>query len=287
MTATRTAAGTSVNARLELANVEGSSLTYRRLAAPAGRATAQFVLTGAGRSASALAGSLSGTGSIAIERARISGLRPDVFAVVARTDDLSRTNDTALKSLVEATLAAGELSVDRVEIPFNVKDGRLTANTAFGADYVKAAVSGGYDLTSDQVNIRVNLMAEDVAMQVARPEIQLLLFGTPDGLQRNVDVSSLSSWLALRAIENETHRLNQLEREGTQKPPDIAPLPPAQPNPSEQGGVLAAPTPNIAGNNPQVTPLPPPITIKPAPGAIRQQRPRPPMVLTPGPSSLQ
>src|SRR6202012_4825765 len=43
-------------------------------------------------------------------------------------------------------------------------------------------------------------------------EIQVFAAGTPDKLNRSVDVSALSSWLAVRAIDRETKRLDAIER---------------------------------------------------------------------------
>jgi len=65
-----------------------------------------------------------------------------------------------------------------------------------------------------------------------RPEIQLFDVGSPDRLNRTVDVSALSSWLAVRAIDRETRRLDSIERgELPQAVPASLP-PPALPLPA-------------------------------------------------------
>ena len=46
----------------------------------------------------------------------------------------------------------------------------------------------------------------------SHPEIQLFAAGSPDTLDRTVDVAALSSWLAVRAIDRETRRLDSIER---------------------------------------------------------------------------
>jgi large subunit ribosomal protein L24 len=165
---------------------------------------------------------------------------------------------------------------------------------------VRATVSGGYDIAADQVDIRVAL---SLTMTTGRPEIQLLAVGTPDALRRIVDVAPLSSWLAVRAIDHETRRLDAIERgePPPAAPPPIVlpadgqlPIPEAAPAaPAAQKGrdrrhpgkkatgprppTVNAPAAPVAGA-PQVAPLPPPITVRPAPGAAK---PRPPLALTP------
>jgi large subunit ribosomal protein L24 len=172
---------------------------------------------------------------------------------------------------------------------------------------VRATVSGGYDIAADQADIRAAL---SLTMTAGRPEIQLLAVGTPDALSRSVDVAPLSSWLAVRAIDHETRRLEAIER-GEPPPPMPPPIvlpadgqlpipevtppapvvqkgvrdprrPPAKkataPRPPTPPVVNAPPAP-VAGQ-PQVAPLPPPIDVRPAPGAAKL-KPRPPLALTP------
>jgi hypothetical protein len=111
--------------------------------------------------------------------------------------------------------------------------------------------------------------------------------GSPDALSRTVDVGALSSWLAVRAIDRETRRLDSIDRGEvppaalpTSIPPPALTLPPAKPKMS--GPRL--PSPPQSSNAPvvsqQVAPLPPAIDIRPAPGA-RPPKPRPPLALTP------
>jgi large subunit ribosomal protein L24 len=45
----------------------------------------------------------------------------------------------------------------------------------------------------------------------------------------------------------------------------------------------APPNANAPVVSQQIAPLPPPIEVRPAPGVLRQPKPRPPLVLTPPP----
>jgi large subunit ribosomal protein L24 len=214
-------------------------------------------------------------------------------------------------------LAAGTLSVASAQIPFNIRDGRLRVGaTTLAATGANAIVSGGYDIPADQADIRAALASTAIGTSNSRPEIQLLAVGTPDGLNRSLDIAALSSWLAVRAIDRETKRLDAIER--GEPPPPPEPLPAAIPQPTDPAATapdanappagdvplprrpppkpkMVAPRPPVVppvanaptalppsvASQPQVAPLPPPIEVKPAPGAVAKPRPRPPLSLTP------
>ena len=118
--------GIALNARVQLSGVDGAALRYRNLAMPAGRASMQMTLASQGRSASALAGALSGSGTVTLESARFAGLDPRAFEVAVRASDSGQAKDDArLKQIVEPVLSAGALAVASAQIPFTIRDGRI------------------------------------------------------------------------------------------------------------------------------------------------------------------
>jgi large subunit ribosomal protein L24 len=304
--------GIALNASVQFAGVDGTALRYRNLAMPAGRAAMQMTLTSQGRSASALSGALSGSGTLTLEAARIAGLDPRAFEAAVRASDSGQAKDDArLKQIVEPALSAGALSIPSAQIPFTIRDGRLRVGaTTLDRNGVRATISGGYDIPADQVDIRAALT---LTMTTGRPELQLFAVGTPDGLTRSVDVTALSSWLAMRAIDYETRKLDAIER-GEPPPPMPAPIslppvdgqaaletappsellkqvplpgrdprrPPAKPRatPPVVNTPPAPSSPSPVTSQQQVAPLPPPIDVKPAPGPARAKL-RPPLSLTP------
>ena len=162
--------GIVLNASLQFSDVDGTALRYRNLAMPAGRASMQMTLTSQGRSASALAGALSGSGTLTLEAARISGLDPRAFEVAVRANDSGQAkDDVRLKQIVESALPAGALAVPSAQIPFTIRDGRLRVGaTTLDGNGVRATVSGGYDIAADQADIRAAL---SLTMTTGRPEI--------------------------------------------------------------------------------------------------------------------
>ena len=303
--------GLSLNARLQLSGVDGSALRYRALAMPAGRASVQMALASQGRSASALIGALSGNGTVTLESAKFAGLDPRAFEVAVRASDNGQAkDDTRLKQIVEPALSAGALMVASAQIPFIIRDGRMRVSaTTIDTQGVRAVISGGYDIPADQADIRAALALTMALPTSGRPEIQLFAVGTPDAMSRSVDVAALSSWLAVRAIDHETRRLDAIER-GEPPPPPPAPItipadaaqdvlqPPREPLPPvplpprrtpppkakaapRQPAAPAANAPAPAAPQQQAAPprAPAPVANAPAPSASQQQvAPLPPPI---------
>ncbi|MEO6380453.1 MAG: AsmA-like C-terminal region-containing protein [Nitrobacter sp.] len=237
--------GVALKADVQLTNVDGAALHYGALAMPAGRASAQITLASQGRSASALVGALSGSGLVTLERARIPGLDPRVFDVALNaSDDGQTSDDTKLQQIVEQSLSASPLPVASVQIPFNVRDGRLrVSTTTLDGDGAQAVVSGGYDIAADQVDIRASLASTSAGSANNRPEVQIFAVGPPSAINRTTDVAALSSWLAVRAIDRETRRLDSIEQRMTPSPvpPPATPLPATASLSAESSEVSATP----------------------------------------------
>jgi len=302
--------GIIINSRLDFSGVDGSALRYRGLKMPSGRSSLQMTLMSRGRSVAALAGALSGSGTMTLESASIPGLDPRAFDVAIHASDAGQlTDDVHLKQIVAPVLAAGNLPVASAQIPFNIRDGRLRIDaTTLDAGTAHVIVSGGYDMPADQADLRLSLSANSIGSATSRPEIQIFAAGTPDALNPMLDVTSLSSWLAVRVIDRETRRLDAIERgeaplaepsaiPPSTLPPSTAALPStAAPEVPLSGrdprrlapkAVVAPPRPPAAAPpvmSQQAAPLPPAIEVRPAPGPapVRPRpSPRPPMVLTP------
>lgn len=308
--------GLVLNGRVELAGIDGAALRYRSLKMPLGKVSAQMTLAAEGRSLQGLVNALSGNGTVTLDNAAIPNLDPRAFDAALRAADAGQVGDDGkLRQVVEPVLTSGSLSVASAQIPFIIRDGRLRVGaTTLEAQGARAIVSGGFDIPADQADIRASLSANAVGNANSRPEVQLYMVGTPDALTRALDVTSLSSWLAVRAIDRETRRLDAIARgevppvypsstaslpggpdAGAAAPgaPDV-PLPGRDPRRDPRaklGGPRAAvpplaaplsspaaaapsPMPPVAASQSQVAPLPPPVEIKPAPGAL-PPRPRP------------
>ncbi|WP_035656510.1 AsmA-like C-terminal region-containing protein, partial [Bradyrhizobium sp. STM 3809] len=234
--------GLVLNGRVELAGIDGNALRYRSLRMPAGKISAQMTLAAEGRSVQGLVNALSGNGTVTLDNASIANLDPRAFDAALRAADAGQVSDDGkLRQVVEPALASGTLSVASAQIPFIIRDGRVRVGaTTLEAQGARAIVSGGFDVPADQADIRASLSSNTVGNANSRPEVQLFVMGTPDALNKVVDVTSLSSWLAVRAIDRETRRLDAIAR---------GEVPPAYPSSTASlpGGSEAPPaTPNAA-----------------------------------------
>jgi large subunit ribosomal protein L24 len=137
-----------------------------------------------------------------------------------------------------------------------------------------------------------------------------MLKGPLDMPRRNIDVGPFASWLALRAVEQQSKKLDVLEGREPSQPPNVDQAPaesviqrtPVPPAPRGQNGSDALQQRSILRNRPNgstakpapgdaVQPLPPPIDIRPAPGSRpsraqpgvvgQQNKPPPPTVTRP------
>ena len=302
--------GIAMNARVQLTGVDGAALRYRELVMPLGHVSLQATLMTQGRSASALTSALSGNGTVTLASASILGLDPTVFEAATRANDSGVTMDEArLRQFVDPILSNGALSVRSAQIPFTIRDGRLRVEaTTLDTQGARTIISGGYDIPADQADIRASIAPTSAGFASGHPEIQLFAAGTPDKLNRSIDVSALSSWLAVRTIDRETKRLDAIER-GERPPMLPASTPPAalalpppadSKEPTNSDVPLPAPAPRRIPIRPrasaprppqavpplaseQLAPLPPPVEVHPPPGAAHPAKPRPPLQLVPLP----
>ncbi|QLH72517.1 AsmA family protein [Rhodopseudomonas palustris] len=246
LTAKLVEAGVALDAQLTLKDADAAALRDGTLALPLGRLSLQGTLASSGRSASALAGALSGGGTVTLSQAAISGLDPSAFAVAIRAADQGQPIDADhLAKLVEPALKAGPLKVDSAQFPISISDGRLKlAPTTLQAKDARAVVSGGYDVAAGQADVRVTLISTEPAHELL-PEIRMFAAGPPDRMKWSVDLSGLSSWLSIRRIDRETRKLQMLEQGGK---------PPVGPDPA-----AATQAPSNADRSPaQTSSLPPP-----------------------------
>ncbi|PZA14046.1 hypothetical protein DNX69_01070 [Rhodopseudomonas palustris] len=256
LTAKPTDAGVTLDAQLSVKDADAAALRDGPLAMPPGKLSLQGTLASSGRSASALAGALSGGGTVTLSHATIAGLDPSAFAVAIRAADQGQPIDTDhLAKMVEPALTAAPLKVESAQFPVSLSDGRLKLSpTTLQAKDARAVISGGYDIAAGQADLRVTLTPTEPAQELP-PEIRMFAAGPPDRMEWSRDLSGLSSWLSIRRIDRETRKLQMLEQGG--KPPVAAVLPGATPAPGqhsqspEQTSSLPRPT---ASSKPESAP---------------------------------
>jgi large subunit ribosomal protein L24 len=195
-----------------------------------------------GLSAVALVGSAKGSGKIELTDAQLAGLDPRTFDAVTRAVDQGLMIEQGrIADIVRKSISTGRLSVGRAESALTVSAGQIRfSKPAFDSKDAALSVAGAFDLTDGLVDVRLVLSGQS-EVAGARPDIFIALKGPMPDVSYSVDVSALTGWLTLRAVETQTKRLRAIE--------------PAPPHPA------ARPAPKV---NP-APPLPTPTDIKPAP----------------------
>lgn len=266
--------GMSAHASLALKGADAASLTPDAVRAPvAGRLDLALTAEGSGRSPATLIGSLNGSGRIALEDARLAGLDPRVFDAVAQVGDRTAESDSKkLAGLAARALDAGNLSVPRAQAEVALSGGQLRiGNMTMAGNGADASIAGRLDLNDGTVEARIALTgAVDSGV---RPNLFVALRGPLASPERSIDLSALTGWLTMKAIERRARELEELEAKRKREDETLrqiesasrpAPAKPATPVEADVAPPRQAGAPN----------LPPPITITPAPQPAAGSSPR-------------
>ena len=284
--------GLNLKARIALKNADARAVLPLEGAPIGGRLGLQFDVEGSGLSPKALVGSLTGNGTLSLERASVAGLDPRVFPTVMRAADRGLPLEPGkIRDAVAPWLDTGPLEIAHADGVIAIAGGQVRLPTmiarAKGADI---SASGNLDLVNSTLDARIALSGTAVP-PAGRPEIVVSLRGPLSGPKRNIDVASLAGWLALRAVDQQSKKLEAIER-GRGAVRETAPsIPetdviPDQPAPDRN---IVLPRPRVRLPDPpqkpaaaleRAAPLPPPIEIGPPPG-FRRPPPAPPVLPEP------
>jgi len=227
----RTAAdGLKAKAKISLTGVDAASLLPPGARPPiTGSLAFSADVEGAGLSPVALIGSLQGSGKIALSDAQFAGLDPRAFDAITRALDQGMAIDAVrISDVVSKALDSGQLAVKRAEGTIAVSAGQMRLSNVT-ADSKDAALSlaGNLDLTDGSIDARLVLSGSGQAAGTKPnnlPDIFMTLKGPLATPARSIDVSALTGWLTLRAIENQSRQLRELENAQRQAKPQ-APQP--------------------------------------------------------------
>ena len=220
----RTADGLVGHGHVELADADAASLLQADKTAIAARLALKFDGDSIGASPAALIGAIHGGGSIGLGDAHLAGLDPAAFPAAMRAADQANAIAPPANALakilaaVNAALGSGRLVVSQGEAAATITSGKINvANVTLRAqDGSALALAGALDLGTGAIDARVTLSGEPPphALIRARPELAIALNGPLAAPARSLDISALTGWLALRAAELQTRRLESLEANG-------------------------------------------------------------------------
>jgi uncharacterized protein YhdP len=285
LTFLRRANGLSARTQLRLVGANAAELLPE--GSLSGRLTVEATAEGTGMSPVALVGSLVGSGSFTLENGRVMRLDPAAFDAVIRAVDQGLPIDaTRIRDRVDAALTRGGLGVALAEGAITIGDGQARlSNPTVRAQRADLTAGGSVNLAEGALDARLTLFGAGAGAPAdTRPEIGIVLKGPIETPKRTVDVAALASWLALRAVEQQSKKLDVLEGRAPASSAQPAavktnadPVAPKVPSPAKP----KPPAPAAEG----VQPLPPPIDVRPAPTprAPRAQ----PAVTPPAPTQAQ
>lgn len=267
----RRAEGVTARSRVQVAGANAGELLPGD-GSLSGRLTLDMNVEGTGMSPIALIGSLGGSGTFTLEKGRVVRLNPAAFDVVIRAVDQGLPIDAnRVRDRMEAALSSGVLTFALAEgaLAINAGQARLS-NTIVRAQGGDLAVSGSVNLADGAMDARLTLLgAPGAGAMVSRPEIAIALKGPNDAPKRSIDVAALTSWLALRAVEQQSKKLDLLEGREQPSPPP-SPSAPAVP-PAKQTAIQPAPSQDSL-NQPVLNQ---PVPSEPAPSQPAQSQPAP------------
>ena len=215
----RTADGLVSHGHIELADADAAALLQADKTAFAARLGLKLDGDSIGASPAALIGAIHGGGSIGLSDAHLAGLDPAAFPAAMRAADQANAIVPAkIIAAVNAALGSGRLVVPQGEAAATITSGKINvANVTLRAqDGSALALAGALDLGTAAIDARVTLSGEPPphALIRARPELAIALNGPLAAPARSLDISALTGWLALRAAELQTRRLESLEANG-------------------------------------------------------------------------
>ena len=229
--------GLKAHGKIWLTGVDAASLLPSAARPPVtGSLALSAEVEGSGLSPVALIGSLRGAGKVALSDGQLAGLDPRAFDAVTRAVDQGLPIDaTRISDAVDKALDSGQLAVKNADGTLAMSAGQVRlSNATVGSGDAALSLAGILDLTDGSLDARLILSGSGQAGG-ARPDIFMALKGPLSSPARSIDVSALTGWLTLRAVENQARQIREMENAQRQAQP------PAPKPKSELAPVLPAP----------------------------------------------
>lgn len=210
--------GLSARGRVALSGAQAQSLFPGDGKPPvSGKLALSAEVEGAGRSPAAFIGSLSGQGLISLEAAQLSSLNPQVFNAVMRAVDIGiPTEPGRIREFVTGALDMASLPVPQAEAAITINGGQVRlSNIATRATGADLSASANVNLTDGALDAQLTLsgaVPQGTTASATKPVIFISLKGALPDAKRTIDTNALANWLALRAVEQQSQKVEQMEK---------------------------------------------------------------------------
>ena len=216
----RERAGLALRSHIKLTNADMPVLLAGALRLPAaGRISLEADLQGQGLSPASLVGSVAGAGTVTAENIEFSGLDPTAIDAVINALEFDRglaSNPGRVAQIANGGLDAGKLKIPSATAPIVIADGRVQlAKMSASAQNTDISGSMSLALADWQLDARLTMMAppRKNALTAERPVMTVAVRGPLTAARRSVDVANLIGWATMRAVDQESKRLDDAEKE--------------------------------------------------------------------------
>lgn len=181
-----------------------------------GRADISAALTSNGKSVSAMAAALSGSGAVSLRDIRIAGLNDAALPqLIGRADAIGRNIDEAATvGFAPDIVQSGEFEAGAVDFAFNIASGvfRMPATT-FNRDKAALTVEARADVGQQVIGGDGSFAYRpgDDALVGSEPAVRLALSGPINAPQATLDIAPLAQFLTQRQLEIEQARVEAMQ----------------------------------------------------------------------------
>jgi large subunit ribosomal protein L24 len=142
------------------------------------------------------------------------GLNPGVFGAVTRAVELGiPTDGSRIRDFVTGALARAGLPVSKASAAISINEGQARLrDVVIRADGADLHATVNIDLADAMLDALLTLDALPQASGAASPAVMILLKGTLPAPRRVIDTNLLSSWLTLRALEQQSRQIEAMGR---------------------------------------------------------------------------
>jgi hypothetical protein len=235
-----------------------------------------LTFAGSGRTPAELVASLAGQGVLRLESLELDRLDPGAVAAVLASAADPPPDERKTATMLSALFQRAPLKLSRLEVPITLAAGAArTGSLRTSVDFNQIAAQVSVDLSRFTLDAELELEAPVAVGSSARAVATVHWRGPLAAPQRVIDAAGLANALALIAMERELREIEKRDSRSPARAPPII-LEPEKPAPPAPSPAARAPAPQVrpAPPRPQPAPaatapaLPPPMDIRPAPGAV-------------------
>lgn len=202
--------------RVKLEDAELGQLVWQSVGRPVatGRVSLSLDLEGAGRTPVTLISGLGGDGTLSLKGATFRRLNPGAFrSIVQASVSGIELTEPRVREVFGGYLDTGALDVGDIEMPVRVASGiaRLE-NVAFERGEERLRLNNTLDMATARLQAEWTMRSEgDLVSGGTVPEVTYVFSGPVKAPTRQLDVSALTGYLAVLALEREVRRIERLQ----------------------------------------------------------------------------